>query len=183
MSNSSFEYACRRRGHRSHHDGVVSDDWLDRLTGLLNTAMLVVTTQADGQRAGCLVGFATQASISPPRLLVGMSRANHTFTVAGRSEHLALHLLSRADLDLARLFGGETEDEIDKFERCGWHDGPAGMPILDRAVAWLVGKTLERIDLGDHVGYLLHPVSAWFGDGDDLIRFADVVDLDAGHGP
>lgn len=161
---------------------------LDRITGMMNTAMLVVTTQADGERAGCLVGFATQASINPPRLLVGISRANHTFGVACRSDHLAVHMLSRREISLAELFGGETEDEINKFDRCAWRNGPMDMPLLDDAVAWLVGRTLDRIDLGDHVGYLLEPVDAWFADGqsetgDGLIRLSDVLDMDAGHDP
>ncbi len=145
--------------------------------------MLVVTTEAQGHQAGCLVGFATQASINPPRFLVGLSRANHTFGVASRSNHLAVQVLSRRDTALAELFGGETEDEIDKFDRCAWHSGPAGMPILDDALAWMVGETLDRIDLGDHVGYVLQPVDAWFAEGNgELIRFADVMDMDPGHG-
>jgi flavin reductase (DIM6/NTAB) family NADH-FMN oxidoreductase RutF len=162
----------------------VSDKWLDRLTGTMNNAMLVVTTQADGHRSGCLVGFSTQVSINPPRLLVAISQTNHTFGVARRSDHLAVHLLSRDDMALAELFGGETDDEIDKFDHCAWHSGPQDMPILDNTVAWLVGKTLDRIDFGDHVGYLLQPVDAWFAEDDgDLIRLADVIDMDPGHDP
>jgi flavin reductase (DIM6/NTAB) family NADH-FMN oxidoreductase RutF len=163
----------------------VSPDWLDRLTAGMNTAMLVVTTASNGADSGCLVGFATQASMKPPRLLVCLSRVNHTFGVASRADHLAVHVLSKRHRGLAELFGGQTEDEVDKFEFCAWHRGPAGMPILDDAVGWLVGRTLDRVDLGDHVGYLLEPVDGWFAEGADgpvdLIRFADVTDLQPGH--
>ncbi|MBW0019491.1 MAG: flavin reductase [Mycobacterium sp.] len=146
--------------------------------------MLVVTTRAEGHNSGCLVGFATQASIDPARFLVGLSRTNHTFGVASRSNHLAVHVLSRRDTSLAELFGGQTDDEVDKFEHCAWHSGPEGMPILDDALAWLVGRTVDRIDLGDHLGYLLEPVEAWFADGPaDVIRFSDVRDLQPGHDP
>ncbi|WP_205877127.1 flavin reductase family protein [Mycobacterium camsae] len=177
MLGTRFEYACQL----VHHGGV-GGDWLERLTETMNTAMLVVTTAAQGQRAGCLVGFSTQASIHPPRLLVGISRANHTFGVASRSDHLAVHVLSHRDSALAELFGGETEDEIDKFDRCAWHTGAAGMPILDDALAWMVGAALDRFDMGDHVGYLLQPVDAWSAAGDDEpIRFADVRGMDPGH--
>lgn len=157
---------------------------LDRLTGILNASMLVVTTQAGGHLSGCLVGFATQVSIQPARFLVGLSQANHTFGVASRSEHLAIHVLSRRNLSLAKLFGGQTGDEINKFEHCSWHSGPEGMPILDDAQAWLVGKTLQRIDLGDHTGYLLEPVEAWFAEEtDDLIHLCDVIEMEPGHEP
>ncbi|WP_155770263.1 flavin reductase family protein [Mycobacterium asiaticum] len=157
---------------------------LFRLTKMMNNAMAVVTTKAGDHRSGCLVGFSTQVNIHTPKLLVGISKANHTFTVAAGSEHLAVHLLSQRDTGLAELFGGETEDEIDKFARCAWHSGPKGMPILDDAVAWMVGATLDRIDFGDHVGYLLEPVEMWFAEGvSDVLHFLDVIDVEPGHEP
>lgn len=145
--------------------------------------MFVVTTAADDHPSGCLVGFATQTSLEPPRFLVGVSKRNHTFGVAAQSGHLAVHVLLRRDIELARLFGGETGDEIDKFEHCSWHSGPAGMPILDAAPAWFVGKTLSRIELGDHLGYLLEPIAGYAPRrSEDLLAFSDVDGIDAGHG-
>ena len=42
-----------------------------------------VVTAADGDdRAGCLVGFATQCSIDPPRFGVWLSKLNRTYRVA-----------------------------------------------------------------------------------------------------
>lgn len=155
-----------------------------RLTKMMNNAMVAVTTQAGDHRSGCLVGFSAQVNINPPKFLVGMSKTNHTFAVAARSNHLAVHLLSPGAKDLAELFGGETDDEIDKFDHCAWHTGPNGMPILDEAVAWLVGETLDRIDFGDHVGYLLRPVESWYAeDATEVLHFVDVIDVSPGHEP
>ena len=154
----------------------------EALMSKLDHPMLVVTTQADGHPSGCLVGFATQASIQPQRFLVGMSKSNHTFKVASRSGHLAVHLLSRQQHGLAELFGGQTGDRINKFDRCSWRTGPQGMPILDDAVAWFVGRTLDRIDVGDHVGYLLEPVGVWASESTgDLLFLSDVDDIEPGH--
>jgi flavin reductase (DIM6/NTAB) family NADH-FMN oxidoreductase RutF len=141
-----------------------------------------VTTQADGDPSGCLVGFATQISIHPARFLAGMSKTNHTCAVAARSEYLAVHVLARSHVGLARLFGGQTGDLVDKFDHCSWRTGPQGMPILDDAPAWFVGKTLQRIDLGDHIGYVLAPVTgAVVERSAHLVSFADVADLKPGH--
>jgi flavin reductase (DIM6/NTAB) family NADH-FMN oxidoreductase RutF len=157
-------------------------DSFERLVGLLDYPMFIVTTQTQGNPAGCLVGFASQASIEPPRFLVGLSKRNHTYRAARDSDHLAVHLLSHRHADLARLFGGQTGDRIDKFDRCSWHSGPADMPILDDAVAWFVGRTLNRIDVGDHVAYLLEPAAGEAPDRfDDLITSVDVADLSPGH--
>ena len=122
--------------------------------------MMVVTTAAGGERAGCLVGFATQCSIDPPRFAVWISRNNHTFRVAQQAEVLAVHFLSTADRGLAELFGHNTGDEVDKFSRCRWRDGPVGVPVLEDCSRWFAGRVLEQIPTDDHVGFLLAPVAA-----------------------
>ena len=97
------------------------------LVGELDYPMFIVTTVAgDGERSGCLIGFATQISIDPPRFLVGLSEKNHTYRVAQRAEHVAVHFVPADGEEIAELFGSETGDEVDKFARCAWHEGPAG---------------------------------------------------------
>jgi flavin reductase (DIM6/NTAB) family NADH-FMN oxidoreductase RutF len=157
-------------------------DVFDEIAGRLDYPMFVVTTVFDQQRAGCLVGFATQASIEPGRFLVGLSTKNHTYTVAQDAEYLAVHVLGSHDVATAGLFGAQTGDEVDKFARCSWHAGPYGLPILDTAAAWFVARILSRTPLGDHVAYLVNPVIGEIvGDLDDLLMSAAVRDIDPGH--
>ena len=105
--------------------------------------MFIVTTAVDGQRLGCLVGFATQASIDPPRFVVCLSHTNHTYRHGRDAGWLAVHAVPADAEALAELFGGETEDDVDKFERCAWHEGPHGMPLLDECGNWFVGRVLH----------------------------------------
>ncbi|THA68726.1 flavin reductase [Streptomyces sp. A0958] len=119
--------------------------------------MYVVTAEAAGERAGCLVGFGSQCSMRPARFLVWLSKLNRTYRVAARADRLAVHLLRRDQDDLAQLFGGETGDRTDKFAHIPWHPGPGGAPVLDEAPAWFVGRVENRVDGGDHVGFLLAP--------------------------
>lgn len=169
-------------GNRSDMADQQGGGAFDKLVSLLDYPMFIVTTAADQHRAGCLVGFASQTSINPARFLVGLSRNNHTFTVAQTADHLAVHVLAHENLSLAELFGGTTGDNIDKFGQCTWHRGPAGMPILDAAPAWFVGRILRRFDLGDHVGHLLEPIAANAPDElGELTTFADVRNMTPGH--
>jgi flavin reductase (DIM6/NTAB) family NADH-FMN oxidoreductase RutF len=157
-------------------------DAFERLVSLLDYPMFVVTARDGDERAGCLVGFASQVSIYPQRFLVGLSKRNHTFRVAQGSGHLAVHILERTHRELARLFGGETGDHVDKFARCAWHPGPHDLPVLDDAGGWFVGEVLSRFDLGDHVGHLLEPVAGDVPEQfEQLVTFADVRDLEPGH--
>ena len=154
----------------------------EKLVSLLDYPMFVVTTRADDESAGCLVGFASQVSIKPPRFLVGLSKRNHTYRVARRTDHLAVHLVARRHCELARLFGGETGDRTDKFAHCAWHSGPHGLPILDDTAGWFAGVVLSRYDVGDHVGFLLEPVAGSAPEKfEQLVTFSDVRDLDPGH--
>ena len=136
-------------------------DAFDAVTAELDPPLFAVTCRAaDGRPAGCLVGFASQCSIAPPRFLACISRANHTYAAAADAGVLAVHLVPREAAALARLLGGETDDEVDKFGRCAWHSGPFGAPILDDCPNWFVGRVRDRLAFGDHVGFLLDPVAA-----------------------
>lgn len=158
-------------------------DAFDRISGSLNYPMFVVTTRVGDERAGCLVGFTSQVSIHPPRFLVGLSKRNHTYRIAATgATHLAVHLLARDHVALARLFGGETGDRMNKFAHCSWRDGPEGLPILSGAAAWFVAEIRDRFDLGDHVGHLTEPTAGCAPSGlGKLVGFADVRDLEPGH--
>ena len=157
-------------------------DGFHAVTALLDYPMLVVTTAAGGERSGCLVGFATQVSISPARFLVALSDKNRTYRVAQRSPALAVHLLGREQEELARLFGEETGDDVDKFARCAWHEGPDGAPVLDDAPACFGGPVRDRVTFGDHVGFVVEPVWSEARRADArLLGFAQARQLDPGH--
>jgi len=137
-----------------------TQETFSRLSGELDYYMLVVTTVADGERGGCLVGFSTQCSIDPPRFLVCLSDKNRTTRLARRAPALAVHFLPDSAQELAELFGSQTGDAVDKFARCRWHSGPDDLPILDDCDRWFAGRVLEHRALGDHIGFLLEPFAA-----------------------
>jgi len=144
-------------------------------------AALVVTAAAGGDREGCLVGFATQASIHPPRLLVCLSVQNATFETAEVATHLGVHVVPAGRRDLAELFGGETGDEVDKFARCRWENGPGGEPLLLGCPMRLSGRILDRHPLGDHVGFLLEPVAVWAVEPFEPLDIRQAGGIQPGH--
>jgi flavin reductase (DIM6/NTAB) family NADH-FMN oxidoreductase RutF len=149
----------------------------------LDDPMFVLTVPGAGRDrpSGCLIGFATQCSISPRRFLACVSTANHTYRAAARVEVAAVHLLTAGDRDLAVLFGTETGDEVDKFARCEWFEGPHGVPLLRDCPAWLAGTIEARLDLGDHQGLLLNPTHAGPGTDGRPLALSAVSRLRPGH--
>lgn len=136
---------------------------------------------AGGERSGCLIGFATQCSIKPPRFLVCISKQNRTFDVVRTAGDVVVHFLGEEQRELAVLFGAETGDEVDKFELCRWTAGPSGIPVLAGVPGWFAGRVLERYDLGDHLGLWLDPTESHDRGGQLNLGFQDVKSVEPGH--
>ena len=96
----------------------------------LDAPLIVVTAAMGDERAGCLVGFHTQSSISPQRYSVWLSKANHTYRVASRATHFGIHFLSQDQLAMAEHFGTLTGDTTDKFAGLRSQRGAHGVPVL-----------------------------------------------------
>jgi len=153
------------------------------LVGDLEYPMFIVTTRAGDEPLGSLVGFATQISIDPPRFLVALSHTNHTFRRGRDAPALGVHLVPAERDDLAKLFGGETQDEVDKFARCAWHEGPEGVPLLDDCGNRFVGRVVWHADAGDHDAYVLEPVAADRQAGEEEFTFHRARVIEPGHAP
>ena len=94
---------------------------------------------------------------------------------------MAIHLVPEDAGELAELFGGETGDEVDKFARSEWHEGPGGVPLLDGCPNRFVGRIVERIDFGDHVGMVLEPFFAEADEDSAQLGFHRAKRIEPGH--
>ena len=102
------------------------------LVGDLEYPMFIVTARAEEEPLGCLVGFATQTSIDPPRFAVCLSHENRTFRRGRDTEFLGVHCVPAHAARLAELFGGQKFKQNDTFQLWGlhawvWKDNPSGM--------------------------------------------------------
>jgi flavin reductase (DIM6/NTAB) family NADH-FMN oxidoreductase RutF len=155
----------------------------EELVSQLDYQMFIVTTAAGGERAGCLIGFASQVSIQPPRFLACVSVKNHTYRVGSRARVLVVHFVSADDQELAELFGGQTGDKVDKFEQCDWQPGPDGAPVLTQLENWFAGHVIEQLDLGDHRGFLLAPIDGEACRSTAPLTFHRAKWIEPGHEP
>ena len=153
-----------------------------RLVATLDYPLYVVTTAVGNERSGCLIGFATQCSIHPPRFLACISKKNHTFQLVRQASFVAVHVVDKQNKDVAELFGGETGDEVDKFDQVRWHL-VHGVPVLDDCERWFAGTVLERIDLGDHLGLLVSPLDVESSAPAGQLTFQQARDIAPGHKP
>jgi flavin reductase (DIM6/NTAB) family NADH-FMN oxidoreductase RutF len=153
-----------------------------QLVRTLDYPVYIATTSVNNEPSGCLIGFATQCSVHPPRFLACISKKNHTFKLAKRASVLAVHVVDHRNRALAELFGGETGDETDKFKQVHWRFVD-GAPVLDNCARWFTGRVLGHLDLGDHMGHLLEPVTVETGDACDQMTYQKARNIPPGHKP
>jgi flavin reductase (DIM6/NTAB) family NADH-FMN oxidoreductase RutF len=160
----------------------MSDDAFGTLMASVDPPLMVLTTTAEGERAGCLVGFHAQSSITPQHYCVWLSKANHTYRVALRARHFAVHFLSADDLAVAERFGTLSGDDTDKFAGIDVELDPNGVPLLGGCPSRM---TLERIALlddgSDHVCLTTSVVAARADGGFVPLRVSDANHLVPGH--
>lgn len=156
---------------------------IDPLVAASDPAMVIVTTTAEGAQAGCLVGFHSQSSMAePPHYCVWLSKANHTYRVALRASHLAVHFLGREDRSLAEHFGTRSGEDCDKFEGLQVEKGEHGVPLLGDCPHQLVLERLVVVDDGgDHVCFTGRVLQVRGEDELTPLRLSDVMHLRAGR--
>jgi flavin reductase (DIM6/NTAB) family NADH-FMN oxidoreductase RutF len=157
-------------------------DEFAELGGHLDYPMFIVTTAVGDRRAGCLVGFCTQCSVDPPRFAVFLSDKNFTFRMAQEAEALGVHVVPKGGGQLARLFGEETGNQMDKFEHCDWVPGALGVPLLEHCPDRFVGRIVGKVEIpgGDHEGFLLEPTDIEVA-GDSFFPFSQAQQFEPGH--
>lgn len=117
--------------------------------GMFATGVTVVTARGSG---GAPIGLTANSfnsvSLAPPLVLWSLSRRAGTMPAFRAGSHYAINILGAGQRALAERFAGPAGQ---RFEGVAWHEGSAGAPILDGAVAVFECFNRSRYDEGDHV--------------------------------
>ena len=160
----------------------MSDDAFDTLMASADPPLVVVTTAAEDERAGCLVGFHVQSSIDPQHYCVWLSKANHTYRVGLRAKHFAVHFLTSEDLQIAERFGTVSGEDTDKFEGLDVELDEHGVPMLTACPNRLSLERIALLDEGsDHVCLTNRVISSRSGGRFEPLRVSSAIHLDPGH--
>ncbi|TQK69683.1 MULTISPECIES: flavin reductase family protein [unclassified Nocardioides] len=159
----------------------MSEDPFSLLMASADPALVVVTTSAQNHRAGCLVGFHSQSSITPEHYCVWLSKANHTYRVALRAHRFGVHFLTSDDLALAERFGTRSGEDVDKFAglEVDLHDD---IPLLRSCPNRMLVERITLLDDGsDHVCLTSLVLDSWTDGSFRPLRVSDAAGLEPGH--
>ena len=134
---------------------------------LVPTPVTVVTTPGDPEPAGATANAVASLSLDPPLMLVCLDHRSRTLGALRQSGRFAVNVLP-----------AESEGDARKFASAAphaekWKGVPAtersGVPVLDRALVWVVCELRDLLDGGDHTIVTGSVVELGTGDGQPLL--------------
>jgi 3-hydroxy-9,10-secoandrosta-1,3,5(10)-triene-9,17-dione monooxygenase reductase component len=112
---------------------------------------LTIVTAVDDQGP---VGFTCQAfmsvSLEPPMIAIAPGKSSLSWPRISAVGTFCANVMSEDQEALCRDFAISSADKADKFTGVGWTPGPGGSPILDGALAWVICRTMDIYEAGDH---------------------------------
>ena len=95
----------------------------------MTSGLYVVSAEADGQKAGCVINTAVQVTATPPRISVAINKENVTAGVIAKAGAFTVTAIDQtADMPYIGNFGFRTSADYDKFEKYGCETSAVGSP-------------------------------------------------------
>lgn len=137
----------------------------------MSYGLYVVSAEAEGERAGCLINTAVQVTAEPPRISVAVNKENVTAGVIARAGAFAVTVVDKtADMPYIGNFGFRTSAGYDKFEKYGCEHTELGSPYApEHACAVFSCRLIDTVDVGSHYLFIGEVADARkLGDGEPL---------------
>ncbi len=117
--------------------------------GMFATGVTIVTARGpNGTPVGLTANSFNSVSLTPPLVLWSLSRRAGSMPAFRAGSHYAINILAADQRALAERFASKA---VDRFAGVSWHEGAAGAPVIDGAVAVFECFNRSRYDEGDHV--------------------------------
>ncbi len=124
------------------------------------TGVTVLTTVADGKRAGMTVSSFTSVSLEPPTVLVCLNKDAYAHDLVKQAGIYAVSMLSVGQEELSNRFAGLDPDIADRFEGLELVTAQTGCPLLPGATAWLDCVVKSTHDTYTHTIFVAEVVFA-----------------------
>ena len=120
------------------------------------SGLYVVSSAADGLRAGCVINTAVQVTSMPPRISVAVNKDNVTSGVIASAKAFALTVIDQtADMLYIGNFGFRTSSDYDKFAKYETRETALGMPYVpEHATALFSCRLIDTVDVGTHLLFI-----------------------------
>jgi flavin reductase (DIM6/NTAB) family NADH-FMN oxidoreductase RutF len=115
------------------------------------TGVSVVVAEAGARRAGLTVNSLVSLSLDPPLVGISLARSASLFEVLREADEWAVSLLAGDQEHLAQHFARSVPPLVLWDGIVVREDDPR---LLEGAVGWLLVRTVEEVDAGDHMFFV-----------------------------
>jgi flavin reductase (DIM6/NTAB) family NADH-FMN oxidoreductase RutF len=113
--------------------------------------LFVLTAQGkDGSIAAATVNWVTQASFTPPLVVVGVKADSGAHALIKDAGAFALNILGKGQQAAAFAFFKPANRDGSRINGEPFHPGSSGAPILDSVPAFVECTLVEILEKGDH---------------------------------
>lgn len=128
----------------------------------MSYGLYVVSAEADGTKAGCVVNTAVQVTAEPIRMTVAVHKDNVTSGDIAKAGAFTVTAIDQtADMPYIGNFGFRSSDTYDKFEKYETAISEVGSPYCpEHACAVYACKLIDSVDVGTHYLFVGEVVQA-----------------------
>jgi flavin reductase (DIM6/NTAB) family NADH-FMN oxidoreductase RutF len=125
---------------------------LRKALGNFGTGVTIVTTLAnDGKPVGMTANSFSSVSLEPPIILWSLLKTSPSLQAFDDCGRFVINVLALEQVDLSKRF---ATPQPDKFNGVQYQAGLGGLPVIDGCASVFQCRTVQRMEVGDHILFL-----------------------------
>ncbi|MGI8553078.1 MAG: flavin reductase family protein [Dehalococcoidia bacterium] len=112
--------------------------------------LYILSTKVGDEINAGTVNWVTQCSFKPPLVAMGVKQDSRLYSMLKESGTFALSFLESGQKDLAFAFFRPVKVEGNQISGQQYETYETGAPVLTAAPAWVEGRVVGEIAVGDH---------------------------------
>jgi flavin reductase (DIM6/NTAB) family NADH-FMN oxidoreductase RutF len=125
---------------------------LRKALGSFGTGVTIVTTKASDHRlVGVTANSFSSVSLEPAIVLWSLQKTSPNLLAYDDCGRFVVNVLSLSQIEHSKRFASSVPD---KFDGVSYGLGIEGLPVLKDCAATFECRTIQRLDVGDHILYL-----------------------------
>jgi flavin reductase (DIM6/NTAB) family NADH-FMN oxidoreductase RutF len=136
--------------------------------GHFASGIVIITGCHESEPVGLTCQSFFSVSIEPPLVAIAVAKTSVSWPRIMRGGAFCINILSHEQLHICHAFAVSGER---KFDGVNWHQGPGGLPRIDRALAWIDCRIDKAVEAGDHEIVIGSVENLTAGGGSPLLFF------------
>ncbi len=125
----------------------------------LTYGLYILAAASGDEMAAATVTWLSQASFTPPLVVVAVKKGSHLHELVQRAGSFAVSIIAENQRDLAAAFFRGSKLENGLLNGYAFERGPVtGAPLLTDLPAWFEARITDTIDRGDHTVHVAEVV-------------------------